>query len=705
MDRNVFPAIGAIGLLLLTACGGGGGDSGSPSGSSSPPPPSATHFSVTAPSTATAGTAVSFTVTALDASNNAVTSYSGTVHFTSSDPQAVLPADTSVMGGALQTSGTLNSGGPQTLTVASTGAAAITGTSSPISVSPRATLAITSPPPPSGVAEMPYGPSNAAWSNCVWNPVLGWHYACVPCTGQSCSSLPRCRQIPGQHCLLQEPVDMGFRLQAAGGLPPYAWALPPGSALPPGLLLSTSGLISGTPTTAGSYAVTVTVSDSASPAAQAMATYQNVVIAPPPPPVINAVNLLPIGTLGSPYIGFAFGAVARQVQTIWKEAGTLPAGMSLSSAGVLSGTPTPPAGSFPIIVTGTDGPSQNSVAVTIQVLTQGFMPTGSMPTPRLQHSLTLLKTGNVLVAGGTTSENSGDAALASAELFDPATGLFTPTANMTTARFWHTATRLPSGKVLVAGGRTPTAFAVPTAEIYDPTSATFTPISSMGAARQAASATLLQNGKVLIAGGSDAGGAGQASAELFDPATGLFTPTGSMLLRRIGQVATLLQDGAVLITGGYQTTAEIYDPISATFKSTGSPGPAYQGQTATLLQSGKVLVTGGQDSNGAVLSTTEVFDPATGVFTATGTMETTRENHTASLLADGTVLLAAGDDTSFKQLSAAEIFNPSSGTLTATADLTARRRLSVATVLANGQVLVTGGDNDSGALATAELYH
>ena len=117
MARNVFPAVGAIGLLLLTACGGGGGDSGSPSDSSTPPPPSATHFSVTAPSTATAGTAVSFTVTALDASNNVVTSYSGTVHFTSSDPQAVLPADTSVMGGALQSSGTLNSGGPQTLTV------------------------------------------------------------------------------------------------------------------------------------------------------------------------------------------------------------------------------------------------------------------------------------------------------------------------------------------------------------------------------------------------------------------------------------------------------------------------------------------------------------------------------------------------------------------------------------------------------------
>jgi hypothetical protein len=693
------PLLGVIAIVLIAGCGGGG------SGSPSPPPPSATHFSVTAPATATAGTAVSFTVTARDASNNAVTSYSGTEHFTSTDGQAGLPVNSMLTNGTGTFQATLKSSGSQTITATDSVTTTITGTSNSISVSPRATLAIISPPPPSGVVDIPYGPSSVGTFNCIWNPVLGWHYACVPCTGQSCASLPACRQIPGQHCLLHETVYVGFALQAAGGLPPYAWALPPGSALPPGLQLSTSGLISGTPTAPGSYTVTVAVSDSTSPAAQATATYQNVVIAPPPPPVINPVNLLPIATLESPYVGFTFGAVGRFVQTTWTETGSLPTGMALSSAGILSGTPTPPAGLFPITVSVTNGAGKNSVAVTIQVLTQGFMPTGSMPTPRLQHSLTLLKTGEVLVAGGTASENLASAALSSAELYDTATGRFIPTANMTTARFWHTATLLPSGKVLVAGGRSPTAFAVATAEIYDPVSAAFTPIVSMGAARESASETLLQDGTGIIASGPDATGAGQASAELYDPTTGVFTPTGSMLLGRIGHRATLLNDGTVLITGGYQTTAEIYDPVSAKFKATGSPGPAYQGQTATLLQSGKVLVTGGEDSNGAVLATTEVFDPATGVFTGTGSMETAREYHTASLLGDGTVLLAAGDDASFKQLSAAEIFNPSNGSLTATADLTARRRLSVATVLTNGQVLVTGGDNDNGALTTAELYH
>src|ERR1700726_4165907 len=98
----------------------------------------------------------------------------------------------------------------------------------------------------------------------------------------------------------------------------------------------------------GRFRVTVAVSDSASPAGQVTATYQNVVIAPPPPPVINSVNLLPIATLGSPYVGFTFGAVGRSLQTTWTETGALPTGMALSSAGILSGTPTPAAGLFPI---------------------------------------------------------------------------------------------------------------------------------------------------------------------------------------------------------------------------------------------------------------------------------------------------------------------------------------------------------------------
>ena len=78
-----------------------------------------------------------------------------------------------------------------------------------------------------------------------------------------------------------------------------------------------------------------------------------------------------------------------------------------------------------------------------------FTNTGSLNTARYQHTATLLPNGKVLVAGGLDISNN---ALASAELYDPASGTWTATGNLNTARYLHTATLLPNGKVLVAGG-------------------------------------------------------------------------------------------------------------------------------------------------------------------------------------------------------------------------------------------------------------
>ena len=136
--------------------------------------------------------------------------------------------------------------------------------------------------------------------------------------------------------------------------------------------------------------------------------------------------------------------------------------------------------------------------------------TGSLNTARFDHTTTLLPNGMVLVAGG------GFGSLASAELYDPASGTWTATGSLNTARVSHTATSLPNGMVLVAGGydnSNPRRFIyLASAELYDPASGAWTATGSLNTARYAHTATLLLNGMVLVAGGSGSHGT-LASAE------------------------------------------------------------------------------------------------------------------------------------------------------------------------------------------------
>src|SRR5450755_5001651 len=132
-----------------------------------------------------------------------------------------------------------------------------------------------------------------------------------------------------------------------------------------------------------------------------------------------------------------------------------------------------------------------------------FVNTGSLATAHDSHTATLLPNGKVLVAGGVNGPGD-QTATAIAELYDPASGTWTATGSLVTARYVHSATLLPNGKVLVAAGRSGNTAA--SAEVYDSASGSWTDTGSLATGRDEHTATLLPNGKVLVAGGGNSSG-------------------------------------------------------------------------------------------------------------------------------------------------------------------------------------------------------
>lgn len=369
-----------------------------------------------------------------------------------------------------------------------------------------------------------------------------------------------------------------------------------------------------------------------------------------------------------------------------------------------------------------DSTVAGSSTVSVTNSTALFSPAGSLQQGRGFHSATLLNNGKVLVAGGgnRATDHHCIGGIASAELYDPASSSSANTGPMNRQRYAHAAVLLQDGKVFVSGGFGDTSNCMDegvqpenTAELYDPASGSFTRTGDMTQPRGGHTATLLANGSVLVAGGGSQAGGGTAlsAAELYDPKTGSFTSTGNMTLARFQHTATLLENGKVLIAGGLlnglsetpTASAEVYDPATGRFTATGNMAIPREEHTATLLGDGRVLVAGGRSAQrGSSLRDTasaEVYDPSTGTFSSVGAMIEPRSGHTAARLPNGNVLIAGGGDDN----STAELYDPVTYSFGVTGGMQVGRSKHTANILPDGRVVVIGGGSFF-PVTTAEIY-
>jgi hypothetical protein len=279
------------------------------------------------------------------------------------------------------------------------------------------------------------------------------------------------------------------------------------------------------------------------------------------------------------------------------------------------------------------------------------------------------------------------------------------TDSMSVPRYGHTATLLPDGRVLIAGGRGNGATVQQSVEAYDPALDRFFALDDLPGPRTNHSATLLHDGRVLLAGGVG-DGEWLASTVLIDPRSGRNAPSGDLAEAQMGHGATLLEDGRVLVAGGLLqrsdgavevAAAELFDPASGSFapaaiyatdNSLFPPGRGPVWPSATRLRDGRVLLAGNLMA--------EIFDPAANAFEAGGSMQDPSLRHgsywhSATLLSDGSMLLVGGSD-EMNRSSTVQRFDAARDRFTLAGVLHVPRSLHTATELSDGSVLVAGGD-------------
>ena len=286
-------------------------------------------------------------------------------------------------------------------------------------------------------------------------------------------------------------------------------------------------------------------------------------------------------------------------------------------------------------------------------------PNGNVIQGRFGHALTTMPDGLVLVSGGAATA-TGRPGLSSDLRFNPgSSALNNPIYNPLNFRRDHTATLLPTGKVLLAGGLDANGSVVASCEIFDPTLQTYGSLYAwnLKAARSGHRAELLPNGKVLVVGGVDATGASVDSAELFDAYDQTWTSLGTNpAWARQRHASVRLLDGTVAVFGGGTDgsdtsltssvglfTASTADAAVVTWTALGALPEALGDVTATLTGTGKAVLAGGTTPAG-LTQKLQVFDGTTRSFDATPTALLTpaRRNILSVYGLDGSVHLLGG---------------------------------------------------------------
>jgi hypothetical protein len=350
-----------------------------------------------------------------------------------------------------------------------------------------------------------------------------------------------------------------------------------------------------------------------------------------------------------------------------------------------------------------------------------WVPADSLPGARWATASVSLHDGRVMVVGGATGGSSIDA-VATATIFDSATGHWSAVTGMLQPRAYAMAVTLTDGSVLVAGGSRNDQ-PLDTAERYLPETGTWVAAGRLNLPRTQGALTLLRDGRVLATGGGIEGApewSATASAELYDPKSGAWSIAAPMSVARAAHTAVLLPDGEVLVAGGATTyfgesgavtaTAEIYSPATNAWRSAGLMSHPRYTHGAALLTDGRVLVAGGwysTSNSDPSHETAEVYDPAANRWAVTGSMTSGRAEYGLASLPDGRILAAGGVDPAYKVQAGSELYDPTTGVWQVTGKLAVPTMWPAIQTLPDGRVLIAGGGLDavgSRVTAVCEIY-